>query len=141
METDNKTMWSKGRLIIIPIERMEKLANVTAMLSEKVNNIMETNPSPWCLKCEVPIYDGSHNPKVLDIDTLFKYNVTPNDNKVPFCKLKLTGLTLQGKNLVLEVIMDVLSVTSLKKIVNKTSSTIFIFGRGGFCECYNIYLL
>jgi hypothetical protein len=45
--------------------------------------------------------------------------------------------SLQGKDLLVEVIAEVSSVTKLEKIVKKTSATTFVFDSGCFCGYYN----
>jgi hypothetical protein len=43
---------------------------------------------------------------------------------------------LQGKDPLVEVIVEVFSVTKLAKIVKKTSAKTFVFGSGCFCGDY-----
>jgi hypothetical protein len=45
--------------------------------------------------------------------------------------------TLQGKDLLEEVIAEVFCVTKLTKIVKKTSATTFVFDSRCFCGYYN----
>jgi len=64
---------------LITSKRVIEIANITALLANKVNDIIFSNIFPQCATCEVPIYNGSHDPEVfsnynINLKTRFEYN-------------------------------------------------------------------
>jgi hypothetical protein len=83
------------------VGRVVELANTTALLVDKVNNISINKSSPQHTKYEILIDNGSRNPEVLNnwilhLNIRFDYNLIHEDENVSFTRLKLIGLAKLG---------------------------------------------